>query len=84
MDQKNIMHRMVKFNQTLFDSTFDATVQFQDQVEKIGNTMMERTGWLPGESRKAYDNCVEAFKAGRTNFKSYVDEGYQQAEKLFR
>lgn len=82
MDQKNFMHQMIKFNQTLFDNAFETTVQFQDQVEKIGNTMMDQAGWLPGESRKIYDNCVDAYKAGRSNFKSHVDEGYQQTEKF--
>ncbi len=83
MDQKDFMHRMIKFNQTFFDNTFEAMVQLQDQVEKIGDTMVDKAAWLPGESRKVYDNCVEAYKAGRSNFKSYVDEGYQQTEKFF-
>ena len=84
MDQKNVIPQMIKFNQTLFNSAFEATVQIQDQVEKIGNTMMGKADWLPGESRKIYDNCVDAYKTSRSNFKSYVDEGYQQSEKLFK
>lgn len=84
MVQNDAIHQMIKFNQTLFDKAFEATVQLQDQVEKIGNTMMDQADWFPGESRKVYDNCLDTFKAGRSNFKSYVDEGYQQTEKLFK
>jgi hypothetical protein len=84
VDQKNVIPQMIKFNQTLFNTAFETTVQFQDQVEKIGNTMIDKADWLPGESRKLYDSCVDAYKTSRTNFKAYVDEGYQQGVKLFQ
>jgi len=84
VDQKNVIPQMIKFNQTLFNTAFETAVQFQDQVEKIGNTMMEKADWMPGESRKICDSCVDAYKTSRNNFKSYVDEGYRQSEKLFK
>ncbi len=84
MEHKDIVQQMINFNQTLFDNAFKTTVQIQDQVETIGNTLMDQAGWLPGEGRKVYENSVEAFKDGRSNFKTYVDEGFQQAEKLFK
>ena len=84
MDQKNVIPQMIKFNQTLFNTAFETAVQFQDQVEKIGNTMMDKADGLPGETRKIYDSCVDAYKTSRNNFKSYVDEGYLQVVKLFK
>ena len=84
MDQKNVIPQMIKFNQSLFNTAFETAVQFQDQVEKIGNTMMEKADWMPGESRKIYDDCVDAYKTSRNNVKYYVDEGYQQGVKFFK
>jgi hypothetical protein len=84
MEQKDYMNQMINFNQKLFDSAFEATVKFQDQAEKIGNTLMDKADWLPGESRKICDNCIEAYKSARSNFKTYVDEGFQQSGKLFK
>jgi hypothetical protein len=84
MDQSSFIPQMIKFNQTLFNNAFQATVKLQDQVEKMGNTMIGQLDWLPGESRKIYDDCIDAYKTSRSNFKSYVDEGYQQSEKLFK
>ena len=84
MVQKEVMQQMIKFNRTLFDGALEATVQLQDQVEKIGNTMMDQAGWLPSEGRQVYDNCVKAYKTGFSNFKSFVDEGYQHVETLFK
>ena len=83
MEMNAFFHQMIKFNQSLFNSTFETSVQFQDQVEKAGNSMMDQFEWLPGEGRKIYDTAVEAYKAGRSNFKTYIDEGFQQAGNLF-
>ena len=66
-------------SQALFVTAFEATRQFQDQAEKIGTTMMGHAYWLPGESRKRFDSCVDAYNASRANFKSCVDEGYRQS-----
>jgi hypothetical protein len=84
MVQNDAINRMIRFNQTLFDNAFEAGVQIQDQAEKLGNSMLEKANFLPGESRKLYDSYLDAFKAGRNNFKTYVDEGYKQAEKMFQ
>jgi DNA polymerase IIIc chi subunit len=84
MDAMTITRQMINFNQRLFDSAFETTVKLQDQVEKIANTMMDKANWLPGESRNVYDNCTAAYKSARTHFKTYVDEGYQQSQTLFK
>ncbi|MEE4111705.1 MAG: hypothetical protein V2I40_02750 [Desulfobacteraceae bacterium] len=84
MDQKNVIPQMIKFNQTLFNTAFDTAVNFQDQVERVGSSMMDKADWLPDESRKIYESCVDAYKTGRDNFKSYVNEGFQQGATLFK
>jgi hypothetical protein len=84
MQQKDYMHQMINFNQKLFDSAFETAVKFQDHVEKINSTLMDKADWLPGESRKIYDNCVQAYKSARSNFKSYVEEGYKESQKLIK
>lgn len=84
MDQKDILHQMIKFNQAFFNNTFEAAIQLQDKVELFGNTIMERADWLPGQTRSVYDNFVETYRASCNHFKSYVDEGYQQTERLFK
>ena len=83
MEMNDFVHQMIKFNQSLFNSTFETSVQFQNQVEKAGNSMMDQVEWLPGEGRKIYETAMEAYKAGRSNFKTYIDEGFHQAGNLF-
>lgn len=83
MDQKQILKQMIEFNQATFNNTFQAMVLLQDQFERIAQTAIDQANWLPAEGRKAIENWVEAYKTGRDNYKSYVDDSYQKVERYF-
>jgi gas vesicle protein len=83
MDQKQIVKRMIEFNQASFKNSFQALALLQDQFERIAYTAIDQASWLPPEGRKAIENWVEAYKTGRDNLKSHVDDSYKQVEKLF-
>ena len=82
MNQSDFIKQAIDFNQTSFDSVFDATVMFQNQFEKVATSMLEQASWIPEEGRKAIDNYVDAYKSGRDQFKKYVDEGFKKAEEI--
>lgn len=81
MDNKQIVKQMIEFNQTAFNNTYNAVVLLQDQFERIAQTAMDQSDWLPSEGRKVVDNWAEAYKTGRDNFKKYVDDSYKSAER---
>lgn len=81
MDQKQMLKQIVEFNQATFNSTFNAIEMLQDQFERVAQTVMDQASWMPAEGRKAVDSWIAACKAGRDNYKSYLDESYKQAEK---
>ena len=83
MDQKQILKQMIEFNQATFNNTFQAMVLLQDQFERVAQTAIEQANWLPAEGRKAIENWVEAYKTGRDNYKSYVEDSYKKVEKYF-
>ena len=83
MDQKQILKQMIEFNQATFNNTFQAMILLQDQFERVAQTAIEQANWLPAEGRKAIENWVEAFKTGRDNYKSYVEDSYKKVEKYF-
>lgn len=83
MDQKQILKQMIEFNQATFNNTYQAMVLLQDQFERIAQTAIDQANWLPAEGRKAIENWVEAYKTGRDNYKSYVDDSYKKVEKYF-
>ena len=84
MEVKDTLQRMVKFNQTLFDNAFDLSVQFQDQAEKLGGTILDQVGVPSTEYRKPYDLWVEAYKSGRSSIKTFVDEGFRNVEAALK
>jgi len=82
MNQSDLIKQAIAFNQTSFDSAYDATVIFQDQFEKVATSMLDQANWMPEEGRKAIDNYAEAYKSGRDQFKKYVDDGFKKAEEI--
>jgi gamma-glutamyl:cysteine ligase YbdK (ATP-grasp superfamily) len=83
MDQKQILKQMIEFNQTTFNNTFQAMMLLQEQFERVAQTAIDQANWLPAEGRKAIENWVEAYKTGRDQYKSYVDDSYKKVEKYF-
>jgi hypothetical protein len=82
METKNVLKGMIKLNQTFFDNAFDLSVQVQDQAEKLGDTLLDQAGLSSSEYRKSYDTWITAYKSGRSSFKTFIDEGFRNAESV--
>jgi len=74
---------MIDFQKATFDNTFTAVTMLQDQAERMVNTMLEQTNWLPEESRRAIDEMVGTYKKGRAEFKGVMDENFVKLTDLF-
>jgi len=83
METGKIAKQMIDFQKTAFDNTFGAMVALQDQTEKMVNTTIEQSAWLPKEGKKAINEWTEACKKGRDDFKKFVDENFSKAEDFF-
>jgi hypothetical protein len=83
MDQKKLFKQMLDFNKSAFENSFNAMVMLQEQAERAGNTILDQATWLPEDGRKAVQDWVDAFKKGREEFKSMVDENYKRVEAYF-
>ncbi|MGD8367742.1 MAG: hypothetical protein PVG78_08870 [Desulfobacterales bacterium] len=83
MDQKKLFKQMLDFNKSAFENSFNAMVMLQEQTERAGNTILDQATWLPEEGRKAVQDWIDAFKKGREEFKSMVDENYKRVEAYF-
>ena len=83
MDQKQFLKQMIEFNQATFNNTFQALTMLQDQFETLTQTAVDQSSWLPEEGRKAIEEWAKAYKTGREQFKSYVDESYQKVAEFF-
>ena len=83
METENFAKQMIDFQKATFDNTFTAVTMLQDQAERMVNTMLEQTTWLPEESRRVIDEMVGTYKKGRVDFKGVVDENFVKLTDLF-
>jgi chromosome segregation ATPase len=80
MEQARIAKQMIDFQRTTFDTSFNAMAMLQEQTEKMLNTSLEQTFWVPEEGRKIISECLESYKKGRENFKMAVDENFRKID----
>jgi polyhydroxyalkanoate synthesis regulator phasin len=83
METEKFAKQMIDFQKATFDNTFTAVTMLQDQAERMINTMLEQTTWLPEESRRVIDEMVGTYKKGRVDFKGVVDENFVKLTDLF-
>ncbi|NTU49225.1 MAG: hypothetical protein HGA84_09540 [Syntrophobacteraceae bacterium] len=83
MEQKQIIKQMIQVNKTVFETTLNSMAMLQDQMEKTTNMFLEQTTWRPAEGKKVVEEWLKAYKKGRENFKSSVDEGFKKVETFF-
>jgi polyhydroxyalkanoate synthesis regulator phasin len=83
MDPKQIAQQVIQFNKTAFDNTFDAITVLQEQTEKLIAMYMDQTPLLPEEGKKVIADWMKAYKEGRKEFKTAVDENYKKVEEFF-
>lgn len=83
MDQKQLVMQLIQFNKTSFDNTFNALSMLQDQTERMTESFLEQASWLPQEGRNVINEWVKAFKKGREDFKSQVDQSFERVEAFF-
>ncbi len=83
MDQKRMFKQMIDFQKTTFDNSFSAMTALQEQGEKMVNTFIEQSPWLPPEGKKVVGEWINAYKSGRENYKKTVDTNFVKVEKYF-
>ncbi len=80
IEQRNIMKQMIEFHKTTFDNTFNAMTVLQEQTEKMVNSFIEQSPWMPAEGKKAVYDGIKAYKRGREDFKAAVEDNYKKVE----
>jgi polyhydroxyalkanoate synthesis regulator phasin len=55
----------------------------QEQTEKMVAMWMDQAPLIPAEGKKAINDWLKAYKKGREDFKSAVNENYSKVEEFF-
>lgn len=82
MDPKQFAKQIIQFNKTAFDNTFETLNVLQEQREKMMSMYLEQVPMIPAEGKKAIEDWLKAYKKGRDDFKSAVDENYKKVEEF--
>ncbi|NPU86484.1 MAG: hypothetical protein HPY65_18560 [Syntrophaceae bacterium] len=83
MEQERIVKQIIGFYKTTFDSSFNAMTILQEQSEKMMQTALDQSPWIPEEGRKIVGEWMKAYRQGRDDFRSAVDESYGKVESFF-
>jgi hypothetical protein len=83
MDQGKIAKQMIDFHKSTFDNTFNAMSILQEQTERMVNMFLEQSPWVPEEGRKTINEWLKAYRKGRTDFKTTVDDSYKKVDDFF-
>lgn len=83
MDQKQNIKQILDFNQKAFDNAFKTLSTLQDETESIVSRFMEKSNWITPEGKKIVSQMSEAYRKGRSDFKSLADENYRKAFEYF-
>ncbi len=83
MDQKQLLKQILDYNKTAFDNSFNAMVMVQEQTEKMVNSFLDQSTWLPEEGRRVVNEWINSYKKGREELKKAVDENFKKVDSYF-
>jgi hypothetical protein len=78
-----ILKQMISFNKAIFDNAFNAVTVILEQREKMIGMFFEHTPWFPDEGQKIVNEWVKAYKKGRSDFKTAIDENFQKIDEYY-
>jgi hypothetical protein len=83
MDQKTMVKQVFDFQKNTFDNFYKSMATIQDQAEKSVGFVLEKSPWLPEESKNVIMEWGRIYKKGREDFKRAMDDGYEKMESYF-
>lgn len=81
MEAKNIAKQIIDFQKTLLDNTYHATVQLQDNGEKMTHYLLDQQPHLPAQAKTAVVGWLHAARQGRETMKQFQDENLNRLEE---
>ena len=83
MERQETLKKMVEFQKTYFDITFDMMVQMQDQTQSMIKDMLDKTPTNPEKGVAIYSAWMDACQKGRQVIKSTVDNNFEAWSTYF-
>lgn len=82
MINTEITKQMVNLFKSSFDNSFSVLITFQDQMEGIVKNFIDQSPIINDDGKKMFDQWIGAYKKGRDDFKTAVNDGYAKTESI--
>lgn len=82
METQKYIKQFLNMNRNNFNNAYNTLVLFQDQTEKLTNTILEQMPWIPDAGRNALSEWSVSYKNGRADIKSKIDDGFAKLENF--
>jgi len=63
---------------TAMDNSFQTMAMIQESTEKLISQSLDKSPWVPEESKKFVNDWINACKKGAVDFKAAADEHYKK------
>lgn len=83
MDPKQIAKQLLDVNKIIFDNTFKTMTILREQIERMEFYFLEKTPWIPEDSKKLIDEWFRTWDENSEKLKSYADENYERTISYF-
>lgn len=81
-DSSQAVKQVIGLQKGVVTSWYDSVATVQDQAVSAMDLIMDQTGLVPEEGRKALSSWVNACQQERSRLKSYMDTGFSNLEKF--
>ena len=83
MTQEKLLKKMFDFQKATVDNSFKAMALMRGQGEKVLDTLVSQSPWIPDDGKKAISDWNLACRKGSDNFKEFIDGNFKKAEEFF-
>ena len=83
MDPRHLTGQMVDLYKAMFASGLNIMSTIQDYTERTVYSSLEKSPWLPGDSRVLVEEWLKACRKGYDDFQTGAKEGLRAYEEAF-
>ena len=77
-DYAAMAKQMSSAYKSAMDNSFQTMAMIQEGTEKLFSQSLEKSPWMPEESKKFVTDWINACKKGAVDFKAAADENYKK------
>lgn len=83
MPRSLITKQILDFQKSTFDCAYNSISILQQQMEDMVQSFLDKSAWLPPESKTAIKDWEKVYNQGRNDLKEIVDNNYQMMGDFF-